>query len=597
MAIAQGTGTAGNSITDGVLLFGMDTNQTGLSAGSTYYAGNTAGAIVSTPGTVEVTIGQANTTTDLYFSPRYNQQLTENQLDGLDNSLGGALSAVNPVVTSGDVSNAGVADKIVRLSGTSYPAGDGSAITGVDFKTESYTASGAINQNDSVYVTAANTVKSLYPSAMGTGSAISTGPSHVLTTKSLPLSVNGTYLNISGGYFNGSGVLYAQMRTINAGETDFSNNTEYTVYGTGNGTRVFDVCSIGTDKFLFVFQADTGGAAAGIKAVVATVSGGVVTVGSAVTVETTGALTSSVSCAKVDTDKGIIFYKDDAGNDLYMKVLSVSGTTITQNTQALVKAMSHVYDVSSVQLGTNSIAVTYSPSGTSLFGSVITVSGTTPTAGAEQTVIAASEGYKHKITLINASKLLLTYNEDFTNASYARTIAISGSTMTASSALTLESSIDQYAWGTSIIGTKYALVFARDTTTDNTLYFLDISGTLPSSISTQSLATSPETSQYATCVVKVSPWTYMVTGALVDSDYIVKLTAPSSARIGVAQSSISDTASGVIMLRYKTQTLSGITLTPGSFYYTDDTGQPTINSSLTAPTLGIAISTTKILLQ
>lgn len=130
MAIAQGAGTAGNAITDGVLLFGMDTNQTGLSAGSTYYAGNTAGAIVSTPGTVEVTIGQANTTTDLYFSPRYNQQLTEDQQDALGGTSG-TPSATNKFVTADDVSSAGASGKIVRATGTSLPAMDGSLLTGI----------------------------------------------------------------------------------------------------------------------------------------------------------------------------------------------------------------------------------------------------------------------------------------------------------------------------------------------------------------------------------------------------------------------------------------------------------------------------------
>lgn len=597
LGIAQGAGTAGNPVTSGVLLFGLDSNQTGLTANVPYYAGNTAGAISSSVGTVEVSVGFSQSTTTLYFYPRFNQQITEDQQDALAGTSG-TPSATNKYVTADDVSSAAASGKIVRATGTALPALDGTNLTGVAISKGTYTASGAISQNDTVYVSAANTVKSLYPSAQGTGASIATAPTTILTTKSLPLSTNGTYLNIAGGYRDTSGVLYAQVRTINAGETDFSNGTQYAIYNTGNGVRWFDVCSIGTDKFLFIFQADTGGAAAGIKAVVATVSSGVVTVGTPVTVETTGSLTSAVSCAKVDTDKGIIFYKDDSGNDIYMKVLTVSGTTITQNTAALVKTTSSLVGASSVQLGTNSVAFTYSISSSSLFGVIVTVSGTTPTAGAEQTIISATDSFWHKIDYISSTKLLLVYEEDSTNNTFARTIAISGATMTASSSFAMATSTGQFTFGTAIIGTKYALVFNRTSATNNRLYFLDVSGTTPTEISNQNLSQSTDSGLYlATCIVKISPWTYMVTGSVGDGDYIVKLTPASSARIGVAESAISDASSGNILNRYLVQTLSGITLTPGSIYYIDDTGQPTVNSSLTSPTLGIAISTTKILLQ
>jgi hypothetical protein len=88
LGIAQGSGTNGNPITSGVLLRGLDANQTGLTTGALYYAGNTAGAIVSSAGTVEVTVGFAYSTTELYFNPRFNQQITEDQKDALAGTSG-----------------------------------------------------------------------------------------------------------------------------------------------------------------------------------------------------------------------------------------------------------------------------------------------------------------------------------------------------------------------------------------------------------------------------------------------------------------------------------------------------------------------------
>ncbi len=81
LGIAQGAGTAGIAITNGVLTYGVDANQTGLSSLATYYASNTAGGISNTPGTVEVTVGYSLSTTSIFFNPRFNQQLTENEQD------------------------------------------------------------------------------------------------------------------------------------------------------------------------------------------------------------------------------------------------------------------------------------------------------------------------------------------------------------------------------------------------------------------------------------------------------------------------------------------------------------------------------------
>lgn len=103
LGIAQGAGTDGNSITGGVLTYGIDTNQTGLTANNVYYASNTAGGISNTPGTTEVTIGYSVSTTSIFFDPRYNQQITENEQDALVGTSG-TPSSTNKYVTANDES-------------------------------------------------------------------------------------------------------------------------------------------------------------------------------------------------------------------------------------------------------------------------------------------------------------------------------------------------------------------------------------------------------------------------------------------------------------------------------------------------------------
>jgi len=117
MGIAQGAGTDGGAITNGVLLFGLDSNQTGLTTNTPYYVSDTAGEFSSTPGTTEVSVGISRSTTSILFYPRYNQQLTEDQQDALAGTSG-TPSSTNKYVTNDDTATTSTADKIVRANGS-----------------------------------------------------------------------------------------------------------------------------------------------------------------------------------------------------------------------------------------------------------------------------------------------------------------------------------------------------------------------------------------------------------------------------------------------------------------------------------------------
>jgi len=69
IGIAQGSGTAGNAITSGVLMRGLDTNQSGLTEGANYFASATAGGITTSTSTLSV--GKAKTTTNLHLEPHF----------------------------------------------------------------------------------------------------------------------------------------------------------------------------------------------------------------------------------------------------------------------------------------------------------------------------------------------------------------------------------------------------------------------------------------------------------------------------------------------------------------------------------------------
>lgn len=144
LGIAQGAGTDGNAITSGVLIKGLDSNQTGLTANTKYYASNTAGEISSSAGTKEVTIGFAVSTTSIIFAPRYDQQLTEDQQDALAGSSG-TPSTSNKYVTEDDVSAAAASGKIVRATGTALPALSGANLTNLPGTKKAMVAGETIN--------------------------------------------------------------------------------------------------------------------------------------------------------------------------------------------------------------------------------------------------------------------------------------------------------------------------------------------------------------------------------------------------------------------------------------------------------------------
>lgn len=478
------------------------------------------------------------------------------------------------------------------------------ALTSADAPTkkDNYTANGAISSKDVVIVTSNDTVKKISPSGFSTPASLTTPRTTYGVPRSLPLSTAGMYVHIQGGNIENQKKLSAQVVTMNAGETDFANGTEAIIYNTGNGVRWYDVCQIGVDKFLFIFQTDTGGSPAGIKCAVISISGTTITVGTIQTIESTGGTSYFCACAKLDTDKAIIFYRKDADGFLYGQVLTVSGTTISTNTAYACKSTNaSYYGVSATDTATGAGVVVFAKnSDSNLYARAYTVSGTAITFNTENSLFttSTSQQFYCKLGTISATKLLLCYEDQGTPpvTSKCATIDITsgGATLTMSSTLQLSTENSTRIYGMTVISQTFALVASVEGDTSYKVWFINISSTTPTSVSSYAVGHTTTSYLYHGCaVVKVAPWTYVIEGggSNADGDYIFKLTPESSNFIGVAESAIADTATGAILKRFLKHTIwSG--LTAGSKYYVDDNGQETIKPSLTAPVLGIATSAT-----
>jgi hypothetical protein len=122
LAIAQGAGTAGNSISGGVLLSGTDTNNTGT-AGAYGYASNTAGSIGTSAGTNTFILGQfMPSSAGFYFNPAFYQLPTIAENLALGGSQG-VPGTSNKYVTQDNVST-GLTDQTQTTQDSTIETGE-----------------------------------------------------------------------------------------------------------------------------------------------------------------------------------------------------------------------------------------------------------------------------------------------------------------------------------------------------------------------------------------------------------------------------------------------------------------------------------------
>lgn len=227
LGFAQGAGTAGNSVTNGVLIWGKDTNQTGLTANSIYYVSNTAGAISLTVGNKEVTAGFSLSTTSILFNPRYNQQLTEDQQD----AAAGA-GATTPSISNKFITNSMVpAGVIMPYGGSSAPIDwllcDGTAVNRTTYATLFAVISTTYGVGDGATTFNLPDLRGRAIVGSGTGVKVATFASRSSNT----ITVTGLSNVSSNEFQTGQAVTYSTSGSVITGLT---NNTVYYISRVSN---------------------------------------------------------------------------------------------------------------------------------------------------------------------------------------------------------------------------------------------------------------------------------------------------------------------------------------------------------------------------
>ena len=230
LGVVQSTTTIGNPITSGVLLRGIDTNQTGLVAGTIYYL-STGGAIASSAGAVERAIGQAVSATSILFDPDYFYIPTANQKGALAGSTG-TPSATNKFVTEDDRISSPTG-AIIMFSGSSAPIGwllcDGSAVSRTTYANLFVVVSTTYGAGNGSTTFNVPDLRSRMPIGVGTGTKVATFASRASNV----ITVTGLTNQSNNEFQTGQAVVY---HTSSGVITGLSNDTTYYVIRISNTT-------------------------------------------------------------------------------------------------------------------------------------------------------------------------------------------------------------------------------------------------------------------------------------------------------------------------------------------------------------------------
>lgn len=157
--VAQGAGSNGAAITGGILIKGIDTNQSGMVAGSKYYLSQTAGEITATPPTNQFFVGTAKTATAIIVNFDASQlfQIKTGMI------MPYAASAAPTGWLACDGSNKSVATyldlfNVLKTDNLPYGVGTANTVT-ADDATDTFTSgSHGLNNGDIVFVRSTGTL-------------------------------------------------------------------------------------------------------------------------------------------------------------------------------------------------------------------------------------------------------------------------------------------------------------------------------------------------------------------------------------------------------------------------------------------------------
>jgi len=179
------------------------------------------------------------------------------------------------------------------------------------------------------------------------------------------------------------------------------------------------VCALSTTTAVIVYADFTNN---NVSAVVATLSGTTITYGTPAVVRT-GYSPFTISCAALSATKVVVAYETTSANTLGAVVLTISGTTITVGSEASTSPTAQY--VSLVPLTSTTALCVYSAGAL-----VISASGTTPSFGSLTAYPSGGVNSTVQVSLISSTKAVLIRQNSANNYPTVNVITVSGTTVT-----------------------------------------------------------------------------------------------------------------------------------------------------------------------
>jgi len=176
------------------------------------------------------------------------------------------------------------------------------------------------------------------------------------------------------------------------------------------------------------------------------------------------AITNYISVTMLTSTKAIVAYQDN-GNSSYGTacILDVSGSTITAGTAVVFESANTSY-ISVTMLTSTKAIVAYQDNGNSSYGTacILDVSGSTITAGTAVVFESAITLYT-SVTMLTSTKAIVAYRDNG-NSSYGTTciLDVSGSTITAGTPVVFESATTNYISVAMLTSTKAIVTYQDD---------------------------------------------------------------------------------------------------------------------------------------
>lgn len=384
--------------------------------------------------------------------------------------------------------------------------------------------------------------------------------------------------------------LYATVGTVTPGTKTIALGTPVAATAdVGNSTDYIAGCKLDTDKFIVFYREDASTTI--VKYRVATVSGSVITFGTAATFFTGGTASDYIVCDQISTDKGIVFIECATLTDSRLVCFTTSGTTATAGTpKALGTTIDDAIGSSAVKtIGTDKfIFVTTTGGVTSNLCQVGTVTGTTTITLGTETAWSTTDSLNQNVYVVSpGSNVAVIQAQTGGSSPIIVACTVSGTTPT---------------FGAEIAGTQYdASLYAESSTVILSSNYNSAS-IRKYTLSGNTLTSSGQVIQTLTAAV---PYTFVP----IDSGYWITIDAQattlkyaiqgmSNTFLGIAQSTVSRGAT--LNVKYSGVDANQSGLIPGALYLVSSSGLTLSTSVATVNSADdrylVALSATQILI-